>query len=39
MTRANPTRPEMSPACSDDLPSDGETVWTVSRSSLTGRAP
>ena len=36
---SRPMRPEMRPACSDDLPSDGDTVWTVCWSSLTGRAP
>src|SRR5664280_1426047 len=39
MTRSSPARPEMSPACSEALPSVGDTVCTVRRSSFTGRAP
>src|SRR5665213_1662469 len=39
MTSNRPMAPEMRPACRDDFPSEGDTVWTVCWSSLTGRAP
>jgi len=39
MTNRRPASPAIRPACSDDLPRVGETVWTVRRSSFTGSAP